>query len=354
MLPFFLNLVKIIGAIFTAFFVGKFSCADFSLMLVGLFIFFFAFLCWEYKYLFLKDAMARGFRKIRYSDGPVGPDKYRNVHPFHLVDPSVLPFLTSFASLGVVLAGVLYMHKETYPTVPSFFLFILSIILLVSLMFVWWSNVIYESYRGYHTVRVKKGLKIGFILFIVSEVMFFLGFFWAFFHSSLSPAIQLGSIWPPLGIETFDPTTFPLLNTLILLLSGVSITCAHYYMMSRDVWNVWRAFRVTLALALMFTYVQFDEFYNAPFSISDGVYGSCFFMITGLHGFHVIIGTLFIFFCYLRYKPVARLRIVDLMEENVFFTKRTFLGFEFASWYWHFVDVVWLYVYTFLYWWGSL
>src|SRR5690554_168251 len=289
---------------------------------------------------------------LRNSDRASATTKYHNTHPFHLVDPSVLPFVLSFSALSMILTGVLYMHSETYSSVPSLFLFISSIVVLVTLMFVWWFNVVHESYAGFHTVRVQKGLKVGFILFIVSEIMFFLGFFWAYFHSSLSPAVELGSIWPPLGIATFDPTTFPLLNTLILLLSGVSITCAHYYMMLKEVSLARQGFLITLALALMFTYVQFDEFYYGPFSISDGVYGSCFYMITGLHGFHVIIGTIFIFFCYLRYRIST-----DTYETNdsaYFYTTRTFLGFELASWYWHFVDVVWLYVYTFLYWWGSL
>src|SRR5690554_738687 len=122
---------------------------------------------------------------------------YQNTHPFHLVDPSVLPFALSFVALSMILTGVLYMHSETYSSVPSLFLFVSSIVALVTLMFVWWFNVVHESYAGFHTVRVQKGLKVGFILFIVSEIMFFLGFFWAYFHSSLSPAVELGSIWPP-------------------------------------------------------------------------------------------------------------------------------------------------------------
>lgn len=282
-------------------------------------------------------------------------NKYQNTHPFHLVDPSALPFALSFSALGMAISGVLYMHSEVYTNVNGFMLLVFFILLTLSLMVIWWLNVIHESYSGFHTVRVQKGLKLGFILFILSEVMFFFGFFWAFFHNSLSPAVEIGAIWPPLGIATFDPTTFPLLNTFILLLSGVSITYAHYYIMLKNITLAREGFLVTLALAVMFTYVQFDEFYYGPFSISDGIYGSCFYMITGLHGLHVIVGTLFILFCYLRYKAPSVTALDGQVDHTYYFyTTRNFLGFEFASWYWHFVDVVWLYVYTFLYWWGSL
>jgi len=279
--------------------------------------------------------------------------KYFNRHPFHLVAPSSLPFLLSFSALGLVLAAISFMHSGVYVTFSGITLLAVFVVLTVYLMAVWWLNVVKESYSGYHTVRVQKGLKLGFILFIVSEVMFFFGFFWAFFHSSLSPAIEIGSIWPPSGIKAFDPMTFPFLNTIVPLLSGLSITYTHFYMMLNQYKLAREGFIVTLALALLFTYVQFDEFYYAPFAISDGIFGSCFYMITGLHGFHVIIGTIFIFVCYLRYKLPT---ISTSPQGHTFyvFTTKTFLGFEFASWYWHFVDVVWLYVYTFIYWWGSL
>jgi len=282
-------------------------------------------------------------------------NKFYNTHPFHLVDPSSLPFLLSLSALGIVLSAVLFMHPDLV-AVSSKMLLLVSVLVTVYLMGRWWLNVTYESYVGYHTIRVKKGLKLGFILFIVSEIMFFFGFFWAFFHSSLSPAIELGAVWPPYGIEPFDPMTFPFLNTIVLLLSGLSITYTHYYMMLNKFKEAREGFLITLALALLFTYVQFDEFFYGPFSISDGIFGSCFYMITGLHGFHVIIGTIFILVCYARYKkPTISISSNELIPHSYYvFTTKASLGFEFASWYWHFVDVVWLYVYTFLYWWSSL
>ena len=247
------------------------------------------------------------------SYSPLGSNKYQNTHPFHLVDPSALPFVLSLSALGMAVSGVFYMHSEVYNNVNGFVMLIFFVLSTISLMFLWWLNVIYESYSGFHTVRVQKGLKIGFILFILSEVMFFFGFFWAFFHNSLSPAIEIGAIWPPLGIEPFDPTTFPLLKYFCTSFSGVSITYAHYYMMLKNIVIAReKAFLVTLALAVMFTYVQFDEFFYGPFRISDGIYGSCFYMITGLHGFHVIIGTLFILFVIFDIKPLRfSLIVVD-------------------------------------------
>lgn len=290
-------------------------------------------------------------------------DRRKFRHPYHIVNPSPLPFLLSFSVFGLLLSAVFYMHSNSYySNIISLILLLSFSVITILFMSRWWLNVIYESFFGYHTIRVKKGLKLGFVLFIISEVMFFFGFFWAYFHSSLSPAIEIGSIWPPLGISTFDPMTFPLLNTLVLILSGVSITFTHYFMFRKKYEKeTHEGFTATLVLALVFLYVQFDEFYCSPFSISDGIYGSCFYMITGLHGFHVIVGALFILVCFARYNKeyadIFWIRIPSILaweDLSFFFTDKVFLGFEFASWYWHFVDVVWLYVYTFLYWWGSI
>jgi len=186
---------------------------------------------------------------------------------------------------------------------------------------------------------VQKGLKMGMVLFIVSEVLFFFAFFWAFFHSSLAPAVQIGSVWPPVGISVFDPWGIPLLNTLILLLSGLTITYTHHGLLLgyKDV--VKDGFLFTLLLAFLFTFFQGYEYLNAAFSISDGIYGSTFYLATGFHGFHVLIGTLFILVCFLRRGQ---------------FTVDHHVGFEAAAWYWHFVDVVWLFLFVTIYWWGSL
>lgn len=277
-------------------------------------------------------------------------NKFFNKHPFHLVEPSVLPFFLSFCALGLVFSSVSILHSSFPVLVYSkFFSFLLFLILTIFLMFVWWLNVFYESFAGFHNYRVRKGLKLGFALFILSEVMFFFGFFWAFFHNSLSPAVEIGAIWPPSGFVTFNPLSFPLLNTMILLLSGLTITITHYYVIIYDILLARKYFLKTLFLASFFMFVQFDEFYNAPFSISDGIFGSCFFMITGLHGFHVFVGALYILVCFLRFK-VPNIKVDSTLENPYYFFKtRNSLAFDFSTWYWHFVDVVWLYVYVFLY-----
>ncbi len=284
-------------------------------------------------------------------------------HPFHLVDPSPLPFLLSLSIFGLAASVVIYLHQEVYLNFNGFSLMVFFFITTTLLMARWWRNVIIESFLLYHNKVVKKGLKVGFALFIVSEVMFFFGFFWAYFYNALSPSIWVGGIWPPFAITVFNPLTLPLANTGILLTSGLTITYSHMYMsLKNSYYYAKEGMALTIFLALIFIYIQFQEFYYAPFSIADGIYGSTFFMITGLHGFHVIVGTIFIFVCYLRYKPA----LFDIGAANIskglikilkksgghtsyFYTTKLFTGFITASWYWHFVDVVWIYVYIFLY-----
>lgn len=208
-------------------------------------------------------------------------------------------------------------------------------------MSIWWRDIIREStYQGNHTLIVQIGLKIGFILFICSEIVFFGGFFWAFFHLSLSPSILLGAVWPPVNIISLNPYGIPMLNTVILLLSGFSITWVHFSLILGDYDSVNLGFFITLSLAILFTFLQISEYLMSPFNISDSVYGSVFFSLTGLHGLHVIIGSIFIAVCYYRFF-------------NNEFTIKHHLGFEFATWYWHFVDVVWLFLYIFVYIWGN-
>lgn len=258
-------------------------------------------------------------------------------HPYHLVTFSPWPLLISLAAFTTAVGGVMYMHFFS----GGLFILLLGLFNVVLVMGLWWRDVIREAtFEGHHTLKVQQGLRLGFILFIISEVMFFFGFFWAFFHSALSPAISIGCIWPPLGITPFDPLGIPAVNTYILLLSGATITAAHFSLGAGKYLPTWRAMVATETLAIIFTYLQLWEYTTAPFSISDGIYGSVFYMITGLHGFHVIIGTLFILVCSTRL-------------ERGHFTTTHHLGFEFAAWYWHFVDVVWLFVYLSIYWWGG-
>ena len=261
----------------------------------------------------------------------------KTTHNFHLVDPSPWPLVASLGGWMLTTGGVLYMHKIQ----GGWFLFLTGVLTLILVMYTWWRDVIREAtFEDKHTRIVQKSLRLGMVLFIVSEAMFFVSFFWAFFHSSISPAPTIGGVWPPKAITPIDTFTIPLLNTFILLTSGASVTWAHAALLIGSKQNTLSGLIVTVILATIFTIMQGFEYINAPFNISDGIYGSCFYLTTGFHGFHVIVGTVALI--------VAFIRIV-----LNHFTVNHHFGFESAIWYWHFVDVVWLFLFASIYWWGN-
>lgn len=263
--------------------------------------------------------------------------KREQTHPFHLVDPSPWPLITAFSSF-IFLAAIAY-YSHFY--INGFDRVIIGLILLIIVAGLWWRDVIREStFEGLHTTYVLAGLKVGMFLFIISEVMLFFAFFWAYFHSSLNPTVELGCIWPPIGIIPMNPWGIPLLNTIILLTSGATVTWAHYGMIAGMRTQVITALIVTVALAAVFTGFQGYEYVHATFNISDGSYGSTFYMATGLHGFHVLVGTLFLLVCLVRHIKFH-------------FTRSHHIGFECAIWYWHFVDIVWIFLFITIYWWGA-
>nr|YP_010259504.1 cytochrome c oxidase subunit III [Ahamus yushuensis]UIX24744.1 cytochrome c oxidase subunit 3 [Ahamus yushuensis]UJP71236.1 cytochrome c oxidase subunit 3 [Thitarodes sp. XS20]WRY71464.1 cytochrome c oxidase subunit 3 [Ahamus luquensis] len=256
-------------------------------------------------------------------------------HPYHLVDFSPWP-LTGAMGVLILMSGL----------IKWFHMFNMNMLLLgyfitILTMYQWWRDVCREgTFQGKHTILVSKGLQWGMILFIISEVFFFLSFFWAFFHSSLSPNIEIGMMWPPLSIISFNPFQIPLLNTIILLTSGITVTWAHHALMENNFTQSTQGLFFTVILGIYFTILQMYEYYEASFTIADSIYGSTFFMATGFHGLHVIIGTIFLLICLLRHI-------------NNHFSMNHHFGFEAAAWYWHFVDVVWLFLYISMYWWGS-
>ena len=263
--------------------------------------------------------------------------KYTQRHSYHLVDPSIMPFLTAISCLSLTIGGVLYFHGHIFGMRTLIF----GLISVIICMFLWWRDVICEgTFEGQHTGIVQLGLRYGMILFIVSEVMFFFAFFWAFFAASITPTIEIGNIWPPKGIVTFNPFDIPLLNTLILLCSGVTITFSHHAITAGLKMSAVWSLILTILLAIVFTLFQAFEYVSASFTITDGIYGSTFFMATGFHGFHVFIGTCFLTVCLFR------------LSLNHFTTSHHF-GFEAAAFYWHFVDVVWLFLYVAVYFWGG-
>ena len=255
----------------------------------------------------------------------------------HLVTPSPWPLCTSQSAFGLVLAMASFFHG--YENSVTCFFFALT--LTLGCMDFWWRDVVREStFEGNHTAKVQLGLRLGMILFIISEIMFFFAFFWAFFHSSISPAINIGAVWPPKGIEVLDAFAVPLLNTIILVTSGATVTWCHHSILAGNRIESIQSLILTIFLAIIFTCCQYFEYVNATFTISDSVYGSCFYMATGFHGFHVFVGTCFLAVC------LARLYYHH-------FTKEHHFGFEAAAWYWHFVDVVWLFLFITIYWWGN-
>jgi cytochrome c oxidase subunit 3 len=263
--------------------------------------------------------------------------KDNQTHPFHLVDPSPWPLVASIGALGMTFGGVLYMHNYAGGST----MLLTGLLATLSVMFFWWKDIVREgTYEGQHTQAVQAGLRWGMLLFIVSEVMFFFAFFWAFFHSSLSPTFDIGGVWPSAGIKLLNPWEVPLLNTVLLLSSGTSVTWAHHSIISGSRKGAFLGLLLTVFLAVVFTGLQVLEYCTAPFSISDSAYGATFFLATGFHGFHVFIGTCFLIVCTNR-----------LVYHH--FTREHHFGFEAAAWYWHFVDVVWLFLFITIYWWGS-
>nr|AHA52517.1 cytochrome c oxidase subunit III [Eumacrocentrus sp. QL-2013] len=253
-------------------------------------------------------------------------------YPYHLVTISPWPLMSSM-SLMILMVGVLmYMYEF------SKILLLIGLIMILIIIFQWWRDIVREStYQGMHCYKVNLSLRVGMFLFILSELMFFISFFWTYFHMYLSPSIEIGNYWPSFNLMIFNPYNIPLLNTLLLLSSGFSITWCHYSIMNKNYINSVFSIMMTILLGILFSMFQYMEYNESFFSISDSIYGSIFYMATGFHGLHVLIGSLFIL--------VSMKRLLENHFSNIHH-----FGFEAASWYWHFVDVIWLFLYLFIYW----
>ena len=291
-------------------------------------------------------------------------------HPYHLVDPSPWPALGALGAFLLALGAAVGMHsdlftdffhhlfhKETADALAgglqgffkavNWWIVAPGFLIIFAVMYWWWSDVIVES-RTYHTAVVQLGLRYGMILFIASEVLFFAAFFWAFFDASIYPASPEmparaeanGGIWPPKGVHVIAPFDLPFMNTLILLLSGTTVTWAHHAIIEGNKRDAVRGLLLTVILGICFTGIQAFEYFHAPFGFRDNIYSSTFFMATGFHGFHVIVGTIFLIVCLIR-------------AIKGHFTPQAHFGFEAAAWYWHFVDVVWLFLFVSIYVWGG-
>nr|YP_010180064.1 cytochrome c oxidase subunit 3 [Saprochaete ingens]QUX32910.1 cytochrome c oxidase subunit 3 [Magnusiomyces ingens]QUX32932.1 cytochrome c oxidase subunit 3 [Saprochaete ingens] len=259
------------------------------------------------------------------------------LHPFHLVENSPWPILTSFSMFGLAMNTALTSHGY----IGNSWWVMLSMINVTYMLFLWFRDIISEgTYLGNHTLAVRNGMNLGFMLFMVSECMFFLGMFWAFGHSALNPTVELGGVWPPLGMEAIGPTELPLLNTMLLLSSGATLTYSHHYLINGNRWHALFGLFITVLLAVMFMMCQYIEYTTASFTMSDGVFGSVFYLGTGFHGFHVLMGMIMLSISYWR-------------MWNYHSTNNHHLGFHTSVLYYHFVDVVWLILFMLVYWWGS-
>lgn len=259
-----------------------------------------------------------------------------HTHPYHLVDESPWPVLRSLIAFFVASGFIFWFHY-------SITLYLrLAIGILIFTAFQWWNRISLErTFQGLHTRFIQIGLRWGIVLFIVSEILFFFSFFWAYFFLGVNSRVWMGASWPPLGLLIFNPLQVPLLNTIILLRSGVTVTWAHHRLLENNFHEALIGLSYTIFLGVYFSILQAYEYWEASFTIRDSAYGSCFFLITGFHGFHVFVGTLFLARCWVRLK-------------NFHFRFYHHFIFEAAAWYWHFVDVVWLFLYIRIYWWGNI
>jgi cytochrome c oxidase subunit 3 len=265
-------------------------------------------------------------------------------HPFHLVNPSPWPIFTSFSVFIFALSIISYLHNVKYSAIALF----ASILLICIALFCWWGDVIYEAKNdNAHNEEVRRGLKIGFFGLIAMEAMLFFVFFWAFFHLWISPVKIFDDlwnfkegVWPPDGIKVFNPWGLPFLNTIILMLSGTTISWAHHEIKEGNIKNVTYGLTLTIILGLLFSFIQGYEYYHASFLFKEegfkSFYSTIFYILTGFHGLHVIAGTSFLIICFIR-----NLR-GSLKKEN-------HLALDFAAWYWHFVDIIWILLFIFLY-----
>jgi len=256
-------------------------------------------------------------------------------HDYHILPPSIWPFIGAVSGFTMAFGAVLWFHNY------GPWVLLIGTAMVLYTMYCWWSDVVREGQTGDHTPVVQIGLRYGVVLFIVSEIMFFAAWFWSFFKHALYPMPAIDNSWPPPGVETFDPWHLPLINTLILLCSGCAATWAHHAIAHENnrehlKYGLWLA----VLLGVLFTAFQAYEYSHAQFGFAGNIYGANFFMATGFHGFHVLIGTIFLGVCLWR---------VYLGH----FTQEQHVGFETAAWYWHFVDVVWLFLFASIYVWGS-
>nr|YP_010372200.1 cytochrome c oxidase subunit 3 [Ceratovacuna keduensis]UOX27598.1 cytochrome c oxidase subunit 3 [Ceratovacuna keduensis] len=255
--------------------------------------------------------------------------------PYFILNQSPWPILMSFNMFNLMISNIMMLNMK----INLFLMINMILILMISLL--WWRDIIREStFMGKHNFYMMNLIKFSMIMFIISEAFLFISFFWNFLHNSLSPAIELGLNWPPKNINFFNPTLIPLLNTIILLMSSFTVTLTHFYLLNNNKNQTIKFLYTTIILSMYFIILQMIEYKESTFTFSDSIFGSSFFMATGFHGLHVIIGTIFLMINLIRFHNMQ----ISFIHH---------ISFELASWYWHFVDIIWLFLYMTFYWWNN-
>nr|ATE47030.1 cytochrome c oxidase subunit III [Bombus breviceps] len=251
--------------------------------------------------------------------------------PYHMVTESPWPIITSFNLMNLLLSTIMWIYLNT------FFFLIINLLILTTSSLLWFRDIIREStFQGMHSLSIISMMKFSMIMFIISELFFFISFFWTFFHNSISPAIEINHIWPPKMIKFFNPFEIPLLNSITLISSGFTVTLSHYYLLNNKLKKSKFYLIISISYGTYFNFMQIFEYKNSFFCINDSIFGSIFFLSTGFHGTHVFIGTMMLSYSYIR---LSKNHLSPIHHIN----------FEFSIWYWHFVDVIWLFIYLFYY-----
>nr|ARW70289.1 cytochrome c oxidase subunit III [Kaburagia rhusicola ensigallis] len=255
--------------------------------------------------------------------------------PYFILNMSPWPILMALNTFNLMISNIMIMNFKFN------LISMMNLTLMIIIAILWWRDIIREStFQGNHNFHIMNLIKLSMILFIVSEMFLFISFFWNFLHNSLAPSIEIGLNWPPKNINFFNPLLIPLLNTVILLTSSFTITLTHFYMLNNLKNNSIKFMNLTIILSMYFLLLQALEYKQANFTFSDSVFGSSFYIATGFHGLHVMIGTIFL--------------ITNLMRMiNMHFSHIHHISFELAAWYWHFIDIIWLFLYMTFYWWNN-
>nr|AKM70110.1 cytochrome oxidase subunit III [Kurisakia onigurumii] len=255
--------------------------------------------------------------------------------PYFILNLSPWPILMSMNTFNLMLSNIMILNFKLN------LYYFMNLMLIIMLSMLWWRDIIREStFQGNHNFNIMNLIKLSMILFIISEMFLFISFFWNFLHNSLAPSIELGLNWPPKNIMFFNPMLIPMLNTIILLTSSFTVTLTHFYLLNNKKNKTLMFMNLTILMSLYFLLLQMLEYKQAMFTFSDSIFGSSFYMATGFHGLHVIIGTIFLM-----------LNLIRMMKNHFSFIHH--ISFELAAWYWHFIDIIWLFLYMTFYWWNN-